>query len=120
MRRLIALLLIAASGWLLYQTSEVFIGSTSQSMSADLWRTLSNPRVILPLAGGFMGLLGGLIAFFGGAGGAAIAMIGGLVAAGVSLYLGASFSGREIWNNEAVVGIVILVLSGVAALIGRD
>ncbi len=120
MRRLIALLLIAASGWMLYQSSEGLTGLSNMGLSPEMWRTISNPRVILPLAGGFMGLLGGLIAFFGGAGGAAIAMIGGLVSAGVSLYLGEAFIGRDVWNNEAVVGVSILVLAGLAALIGRN
>ncbi len=118
MRRIAALLLVVTSGWLLYQTSEAFIGQGSV-MSTDLFRTISNPKIFVPLAGGFMGLLGGLLVFFGGAGGAAIALIGGLLSAGFALSIGQKFTG-QIWENELAVGLVMLGLAACAALMGRD
>jgi hypothetical protein len=123
LRRIAALLLIASSGWLLYQTTEHFVGLTGAGLTDRLLGALSEMKFLLPAIGGLLGLLGGLIVFFGGVGGAAIAIIGGLVAAGFSIYVGQSFipaAGTDIWKNEALVGLSILILAGVAAIMGRD
>jgi hypothetical protein len=122
-RRLAALLLIASSGWLLYQTTEHFVGLSQIGLADRLIGALGEMKFLLPSVGGLLGLLGGLIVFFGGVGGAAIAIIGGLVAAGFSIYVGQSFipaAGQDVWRNEALVGLAILLLAGVAAIMGRD
>ncbi|MDZ4762588.1 MAG: hypothetical protein SGJ21_16120 [Alphaproteobacteria bacterium] len=117
-----AFLLILTSGWLFFRTGGQFVTVSEGPLSGDLLRSLANPRILLPLAGSLMGFLGGLIVFFGGAGGAAIAMIGGVLSAGLSLYLGQSLELQEMrfWENEAVVSVTMLVLAGTAALIGRS
>lgn len=122
MRRIAALLLIASSGWLLYQTTEQFVGLAQFGVLERLVHQIGNAKFILPAIGGLLGLLGGLIAFFGGVGGAAIALIGGLVAAGFSFYIGSSVipSGVDIWKNEGFVGLVILGLAGITAVMGRN
>lgn len=122
LRRVAALLLIASSGWLLYQTTDHFIGAEMTGLSDRFFSKLSDVNFILPAIGGVLGLLGGLIVLFGGVGGAALALVGGVIAAGFSLYIGKSFwtGSLDIWNNEAVVGLAILILAGLAALMGRD
>ncbi len=121
MRRLAALLLIATSAWLLYQVIQEFIGMSNLALDARFMRQLGNINFLVPAVGAVLGLLGGLVAFFGGVGGAALAMCGGVVAAGFFLYAGDPFwSGDwKVWKNEAAVGLAILILSGVAAIMGR-
>jgi hypothetical protein len=123
MRRIAALLLIASSGWLLYQTTQHIGGVSQISLSDRFLLELGNMNFLLPAIGGLLGVLGGLIVFFGGVGGAAIAIMGGVLAAGFSLYVGKSLipaEGTEIWQNEAIVGLAILILAGLAALMGRE
>lgn len=120
MRRIAALLLIATSGWLLYQTAGHFVGLSLEDVAENFGRELGNPDFLAPALGGTLGLIGGLIAFFGGPGGAAIAMIGGMAIAGFALTLNPSFEIARLWENEAAVGIAILVLAGLTALLGRN
>jgi hypothetical protein len=120
MRRIAALLLIATSGWLLYQTMGHFVGLSPSALYENFARELGNPGFLLPALGGTLGLAGGLIAFFGGPGGAAIAMIGGVAIAGFAFTLNQSFDVMRIWENEAAVGIAILVLAAFTALLGRN
>jgi hypothetical protein len=122
MRRLAALLLIAASGWMLWQIAGRFGGLTEQSIFEMLERELGNPSFLLPALGGVLGFLGGVIALLGGVGGAAIAMIGGVIAAGFAAYAGQPFwtGDWQVWNNEAMVGAGILVLAGLTAILGRN
>ena len=123
MRRIAALLLIASSGWLLYQTTEQFVGLAQVGMLDRFIQQIGNVKFLLPAIGGLLGLLGGLVVFFGGVGGAAIAIMGGMVAAGFALYIGQSLlppAGTAIWQSEAFVGLVILLLAGATALMGRD
>jgi hypothetical protein len=123
MRRIAALLLIASSGWLLYQTTEQFVGLAQFGLLDRFVQQIGNAKFLLPAIGGLLGLLGGLIVFFGGVGGAAIAIVGGMVAAGFSLYIGQSIlppAGTTIWQSEAFVGLAILLIAGIAALMGRD
>jgi hypothetical protein len=118
MRAFAALLLILTSGWLLYQTSHDFVGAGGH-MSTDLLRTMSDAKILVPLAGGFLGLLGGTLVFFGGGGGAAIAIMGALLAAGFAGMAGGKFTG-PIWDDELVVGTTMLVLAIAAALMKRQ
>lgn len=120
MRRIAALLLIATSGWLLYQTMGHFVGLSPSALYENFARELGNPAFLLPALGGTLGLAGGLIAFFGGPGGAAIAMIGGIAVAGFAFTLHQSFEIARIWENEAAVGITMLILAGLTALLGRN
>jgi hypothetical protein len=122
MRRLAALLLILTSLWLLYQTSDHFVGLPGNRVSTELGRSFTSPAFLLPLMGGLLGLAGGLIMFFRGAGGAAIAMIGGVVAAGFSLYIGRTLNadGLRFWESEVAVGVIMLALAVAAAFLGRD
>jgi len=122
LRRVAALLLIATSGWLLYQTTEHFIGIEIEGLTDRFVKKIGDVNFVLPAIGGVLGLLGGLVVLFGGVGGAALALVGGVIAAGFSLYIGKSFwtGSLDIWNNEAVVGLTILILAALAALMGRD
>ncbi|MGH6645058.1 MAG: hypothetical protein ACRED3_20415, partial [Bradyrhizobium sp.] len=76
----------------------------------------------VPAIGGLLVLVGGLIVFVGGVGGAAIAITGGVISAGLSVYLGERLlpDGFRVWENEASVGVTILVLAAIAAVVGRD
>ena len=122
LRRVAALLLIATSGWLLYQTTEHFVGIGMEGLTDRLLKKIGDVDFVLPSVGGVLGLLGGLVVLFGGVGGAALALVGGVIAAGFSLYVGKAFwtGSLDIWNNEAIVGLTILILAGLAALMGRD
>jgi hypothetical protein len=121
MRRLAALLLIATAGWMLYQTVGNFGDFTKDSLAEIVERELDNPNFLVPLAGSVLGLAGGLVAVFGGVGGAAIAMIGGVLATGFAVYAGQpDLSGEwRIWENPVFVGIAMLLLAGLVALLGR-
>ena len=89
LRRVVALLLIASSGWLLYQTANTYLGGIGYLLSERAVHQLSQTGFIVPAIGGALGLFGGLIVFFGGPGGAAIAMLGGVAAAGFAAAAGA-------------------------------
>ena len=82
MRRVFAILLIAASGWLLYQTAIQHLGSVERLFSGEVLAHKDDLAFLMPALGGALGLLGGLTVFFNGPGGAAIAMAGGLAAGG--------------------------------------
>lgn len=115
MRRAAALLLILTSGWLVYQTGRhVFDAGAHLSIellhSRQFVRWLSHPTVFMPLLGGFLGLLGGVFSFFGGAGGGMIAVLGGLGAAAFAATAGARFTG-PVWQDEMAVGATMLVLA---------
>lgn len=120
LRRIAALLLIVTSGWLLYQTHDHFLGGSN--LGRALMAEIDNPYFLGPAIGGLLGLIGGLIVFLGGAGGAAIAITGGVISAGLSVYLGERLlpSGLRVWENEASVGVTILLLAAIAAVVGRD
>ena len=76
MRRIFALMLIATSGWLLYQTANTHLGGVSHLFSPQMTARLNDLKFVVPAAGALLGLLGGLTVFFNGPGGAALAMIG--------------------------------------------
>jgi hypothetical protein len=120
LRRVVALLLIASSGWLLYQAANDYLGGIDFILSERLVQQLGQPRFLLPAIGGTLGLVGGLIVFFGGPGGAAIAMIGGVAVAGFAVSLKQSFDITRFWENELAVGVTILVLAGLTAVMGRN
>ncbi len=122
MRRIAAVLLIATSAWLLYQSREPLIGGVGdQDLMARVMSHIGDINFTLPVLGGVLGLLGGLLVLFGGPAGAAISMIGGMVAAGFAVYAGKPFwtAQSPIWYSEAAIGVVILALAGAAALLGR-
>ena len=79
LRRVVALLLIASSGWLLYQTANDYLGGIGYLLSDRAVRQLGQAGFVAPAIGGALGLMGGLIVFFGGPGGAAIAMLAALL-----------------------------------------
>ena len=87
LRRIVALLLIASSGWLLYQTADNYLGGIGSLLSDRAVHQLSQTAFVVPAIGGALGLMGGLIVFFGGPGGAALAMLGGVAAAGFAVSL---------------------------------
>jgi hypothetical protein len=122
MRRLAALLLIAAAGWMLWQLAGRFGGLTERSIVEMLERELGNPSFLLPALGGVLAFCGGVIALLGGVGGAAIAIIGGVITVGFAVYVGQPFwtGDWHVWNSEAMVGAAILVLAGLTAILGRD
>src|SRR5262245_14791049 len=106
MRRIAAVLLIATSAWLLYQSREPLLGD--QDLMARVMSHIGDINFTLPVLGGVLGLLGGLLVLFGGPAGAAIAMIGGMVAAGFAVYAGKPFWTPQspIWYSEAAIGVV--------------
>jgi hypothetical protein len=119
MRRVFALLLIATSGWLLYQTATHHLGSVERLFSGDVLAHRNDLAFVMPAVGGALGLLGGLTVFFNGPGGAALAMAGGLAAAGFTLTLKQTFELDHILGNELVVGVCILMLAAVTGSISR-
>jgi hypothetical protein len=119
MRRLFALLLIAASGWLLYQTANHHLGSVERLFSDDVLALRNDPAFVMTALGGALGLLGGLTVFFNGPGGAALAMVGGLAAAGFALTLKQTFELDHLLDNELVVGACILMLAMITGSISR-
>jgi hypothetical protein len=120
LRRVVALLLIASSGWLLFQVANDYLGGIDYILSERLAQQLGQPRFLLPAIGGALGLFGGLIIFFGGPGGAAIAMIGGVAVAGFAMSVREQLNISRFWENELGVGVTILVLAGVTAIMGRN
>lgn len=119
MRRLFALLLIATSGWLLYQTANHHLGSVERLFSNDVLAHKNDLAFVMPAVGGALGLLGGLTVFFNGPGGAALAMAGGLAVAGFTLTLKQTFEMDHLLDNELVVGVCILMLAVITGSISR-
>ena len=119
MRRVFAILLIATSGWLLYQTTIQHLGSVERLFLGDVLAHKDDLAFVMPALGGALGLLGGLTVFFNGPGGAAIAMAGGLAAAGFTLTLKQTFELDHLLDNELVVGACILMLAIITASIDR-
>jgi len=119
MRRVFAILLIAASGWLLYQTAIQHLGSVERLFSGEVLAHKDDLAFLMPALGGALGLLGGLTVFFNGPGGAAIAMAGGLAAAGFTLTLKQTFELDHLLDNELVVGACILMLAIITGSIDR-
>lgn len=121
MRRIAAVLLIAASAWLLYQSREPLLGPGDQDLMARVMAHVGDINFALPVLGGLLGLVGGLLVLFGGPAGAAISMLGGMVAAGFAVYAGKPFWTPQspIWYSEAAIGVVMLALAGTAAILGR-
>ena len=120
LRRVVALLLIASSGWLLYQAAHDYLGGIDYLLSERAVHQLGQTGFVVPAIGGVLGLLGGLIIVFGGPGGAAIAMLGGVAAAGFAMSLKQPFDVSRFWENELAVGIAILVLAALTAVMGRN
>jgi len=121
MRRLSALLLIAVSGWLLYQTMWRVGGFQEPDLLKVFERELGSPTFFFPALGGAFGFLGGLIALVGGPGGAIIALIGGVIAAGFALYGGTPVWTADgiFWMNPTIISIAMLPMAGAVAILGR-
>jgi hypothetical protein len=122
MRRLAALLIMAAGGWVLVRTVGQFIGLTELGDVDRLVPLLANADFVVPFIGGLFGLVGGVIVLFGGVGGAMLAMVGGVVAAGFAFYLEKPFwtDDWRLWENDVLTGLGLLLLAGIAAITGRD
>lgn len=120
MRRVFALLLIATSGWLLYQTANEHLGSAERLFSTgDVMAHRDDMSFVMPTLGGVLGLLGGLTVFFNGPGGAALAVIGGIAVAGFTLTLKQTFELEHVLDNEMVVGATMLMLAIMTGSITR-
>jgi hypothetical protein len=119
MRRVFAILLIASSGWLLYQTAIQDPGSVERLLSGDVLAHRNDLAFVMPALGGVLGLLGGLTVFFNGPGGAVMAMAGGLAAAGFALTVKQTFELDHVLDNELVVGACILMLAIITSSIRR-
>ena len=122
MRRLASLALIGVSAWLLFQTMLSLGAFKAPDIVKLLGRELGNPAFFLPAFGGVLGLVGGLIALFGGPGGAMIALIGGVAAAGFSFYGGPPLldSAGAAWQNPTAISLAMLAVAAVIAILGRD
>jgi hypothetical protein len=114
-----ALLLIATSGWLLYQTATHHLGSVAALFSDDVLAHKDDMAFVMPAAGGALGLLGGLTVFFNGPGGALLAMMGGVAVAGFTLTLKQTFEIDHVLDNELVVGASMLMLAVMTGSITR-
>jgi hypothetical protein len=119
MRRVFAILLIATSGWLLYQTAIQHLGSLERLFTGAALAHRNDLAFVMPALGGALGLLGGLTVFFNGPGGAALAMAGGLTAAGFTLTLKQTFDLDRLLDDELVVGASILMLAIITSSITR-
>jgi len=122
MRRLFAILLIVASGWLLYQATDRFSGVPVEAAIERLKYEIDDPRFLTQLAGGILGLLGGLTCFFAGPGGALLSLLGGGLVAGFTLFIEHSFSEvtLRVWESGTAVGLVMLFLAGMVAVLPRN
>ena len=119
MRRLFALMLIAASGWLFYRTANVWLGGVDHLLGPGVSALLDEPDFMFPAAGSALGLLGGLTIFFGGPGGALIALAGGVSVAGFALNIDQPIELSHFWDNQLAVGVVMLMLAAMTASISR-
>lgn len=117
MRRILSLVLILASSWMLYQALMGFGGVNALQVPGALSHALSDANFIIPLLGAVLGLLGGITVFLGGAGGATIAFCGGLIASGFSLISGGVIAIPDLrfWENDVTVAIGMLAIAGWAA-----
>ncbi len=122
MRRLFAILLIVASGWLLYQATDRFAGVPMSALLDRMMVHAEDPRFVTQLAGGILGLLGGLTCFFAGPGGALLALLGGALVAGFTLFIEHSFGevSLRVWESGTAVGLVMLFLAGMVAVLPRS
>lgn len=122
MRRLFAILLVVASGWLLYQATDRFSGVPVSAVLERLKYEIDDPRFLTQLAGGVLGLLGGLTVFFAGPGGALVSLLGGGLVAGFTLFIEHSFSEvtLRVWESGTAVGLVMLFLAGMVAILPRN
>ena len=118
-RRIFALMLIATSGWLMYQTANAHLGGVSHLFSSQMTSRLHDLKFVVPAAGALLGLLGGLTVFFNGPGGAALAMVGGLAVAGFTVTLKQTFELDHILDNEMAVGATMLMLAVMTASMTR-
>jgi hypothetical protein len=121
-RRAAALVLIAASVWLIYHTCSVAFGADFHGQLNRIAARSLEGRVLFPVLGGLFGAVGGVIVLLGGPGGASIAMLGGVVAAGFSFYTDQPLhvTAMRVWENDALIGLTILFLAGVASILARD
>ncbi|MFZ4686592.1 MAG: hypothetical protein ACOYMK_13345 [Hyphomonadaceae bacterium] len=119
MRRVFAILLIATSGWLLYQTAIQNPGSVERLLWGNVLAHSKDLAFVMPALGGALGLLGGLTVLFNGPGGAALAMAGGLAAAGFNLSVKQTFELDHVLENQLVAGACILMLAIVTSSITR-
>jgi hypothetical protein len=121
MRRLIALLLIASSGWLLFRTGVQFV-DIKEIYAGRILDLVMNLNFIVPAIAGVLVLIGGVIALAGGVGGAMLAIIGGAAAAGFGFYLEQPvWNGSwRFWENDLQLGVAMLVLAAAASILGRD
>lgn len=120
LRRIVALLLIASSGWLLYETADNYLGGIGYLLSDRAVHQLGQTGFLVPAIGGVLGLMGGLIVFFGGPGGAALAMLGGVAAAGFAVSMKQTLDFTRPLESELAVGAAILILAGLTAIMGRN
>jgi hypothetical protein len=119
MRRIFALMLIATSGWLMYQTANTHLGGVSHLFSPQMMSRLNDLKFAVPAGGALLGLLGGLTVFFNGPGGAALAIIGGIAVAGFTVTLKQTFELDHILDNEMAVGATMLMLAIMTASMTR-
>ena len=122
MRRLLALVLVLSSSWLLYHALGPLSGLDPVAMPRAIMNASNNPDFMMPFLGAVLGLLGGLTAFLGGAGGATIALVGGLIAAGFSLTAGQTISltDHRFWESDALVGIGMVAIALLAAMVPQS
>lgn len=119
MRRLFALMLIAASGWLFYRTSNDWLGGVDHLLSPGVAAFLDEPKFMFPAVGSALGLLGGLTIFFGGPFGALIALAGGISVAGFALNIDQPVELAHFWDNQLAVGVVMLMLAAMTGSMSR-
>ena len=121
MRRFASLLLIGVSAWLLYETMWRVGGFQESDIFKLFQRELGSPTFFFPAFGGVLGLLGGIIAFAGGPGGAVIALVGGVVAAGFAFYGGPSLLAGDglVGKNPTIISLAMLAMGGAVAILGR-
>ena len=118
MRRILSLVLIVASSWMLYKVLAPFGDVDALQMTSAISHAMGDADFIVAFLGGVLGLLGGITVFLGGAGGATIALCGGLLAASFSMLSGHSLAipDMRFWENDVLVAIGMVAIAAWATL----
>ena len=118
MSRILSLVLIVVSGWMLYLASYHFSGVETADFAETFGHALDDKDFLFPFLGGVLGMLGGISVFLGGPGGATISFCGGLIATGYALSGAQSILVPDLafWDNPTMVALAMVGIAIIAAV----